>query len=621
MSAEPLRPPLVTAEPGRLPDGVAVEVRPAPHGVHLALTATRAIGGDDAIATGWFSTPSAWVRLAVHPGEHEVQYLGYAFTQFALPVVAGPALDFDFHPAHNLHSPSAVGVLLVRAGDRTALVTPVTNPHEQIVAVRDGTLQWGWHGDLVEVPAGFGTVVGVYEGTSPAEVFAAWSADLGGGSPVAMRRRDRNPVTSHLSYWSDNGAAYWYRTEPGLTIGESVAAAVTSLREQGVPVHAVELDSWAYPHATLRPIADIGYPEEVPPTGMTRWEPRADAFPPVADGADPIEQWAAGLGRPPLVVHSRHIDPGSPYLAEGEWWVDALAAQPVDPAFFRRWFDDAVRWGLCCIEQDWMLMYWFGVRELRAGAGRAQRWQRALQQHAHDTGVGLLWCMATPADLVLAASLPAVVAVRTSDDYRFTSDPALLWIWYLTVNRMAGALGLPAFKDVFFSQVPAEGADPIDGDPHAELEALLSALSAGVVGVGDRIGRTDPEVVLRTCDADGRIRHVDAPVALVDDCLFGAPARGRRLAWATTTSTVAGERWTYVLAVNASMPGVHLTDSLPLDGRRDVLDWRTGANGPATELSASLAPREWAYWVVAPPGASARQGDLTKYVTMPTDLP
>ena len=47
---------------------------------------------------------------------------------------------------------------------------------------------------------------------------------------------------------------------------------------------------------------------------------------------------------------------------EGEWWVDLLAAQPQDPEFFRRWFDDAVRWGLCAIEQDWMLIYWFGVQ-------------------------------------------------------------------------------------------------------------------------------------------------------------------------------------------------------------------------------------------------------------------
>ena len=73
----------------------------------------------------------------------------------------------------------------------------------------------------------------------------------------------------------DNGAAYWYRTEAGRTIGTSVVEAVEALRADGVPVNAVELDSWCYQHEVPRPISEIGYPEEVPPTGMLKWQPRA----------------------------------------------------------------------------------------------------------------------------------------------------------------------------------------------------------------------------------------------------------------------------------------------------------------------------------------------------------
>ncbi|MFZ4718592.1 MAG: hypothetical protein ACOYMR_04160 [Ilumatobacteraceae bacterium] len=586
------------------PDGVQL----SSDGQRLTLRAAEDLGG---LASGWFSTQRVSVPLVVD--DPDAEYLGFAFTQFALPVTAGAALDFDFHPAHNLHSPSAVGVLLVRTAGRTTLIAPLTNVHEQIVAVRDGRLRWGWHGDLDGVPAGFATTVGIYEADDASAAFAAWSADL---EPVQARPAASNPITSHLSYWTDNGAAYWYRTEPGRTIGDSVATAVERLRDAGVPVRAVELDSWAYPHEVLRPIAEIGYPEEVPPSGMATWTPRADAY---DEGG--LDAFADRLARPPLVIHSRHISPSSPYVGAGEWWVDALAAQPQDPEFFRRWFDDAVRWGLCAIEQDWMLMYWFGVRALREAPGRAADWQRALDRHAGDTGLGLIWCMATPADFVFAASLPNVVAIRTSDDYRFAADPAFLWRWYLTVNRLAGALSLRAFKDVFFSG-PA-GDDPTDGDEHAELEALLSALSSGPVGIGDRIGRTDPTVVLRTCDADGRIRHVDRPVGLVDDCLFGSPARGERLAWATTTATAAdGGVWTYVVAINAADERVTLSDDLGLAeirlaGSRSVFDWRAGAVDDTDRLVASLAPRDWAYWVVAPLGRRADEGDLTKYVTVP----
>jgi len=293
--------------------------------------------------------------------------------------------------------------------------------------------------------------------------------------------------------------------------------------------------------------------------------------------------------------------------------------------FFRRWFEDARRWGVCAIEQDWMLLSWFGVRALRAVPDRAAAWQRGLDALAHELGVELIWCMATPGDIVLAATLDHVVAVRTSDDYRFAADPALLWTWYLTVNRLAGPLALRAFKDCFFSRRPSRGEDAIDGDEHAELEALLACMSAGPVGIGDRIGRTDREVVRRTCDIDGRLRHVDRPLALVDSCLFGEPARGERLAWATTTSTRDGKVWTYVVAINTATERRVIADRLELaphglGGSSAVYDWRQGAVELTDAIRTELAPRDWALWVCAPPGEHADAGDLTKYVTVPSDL-
>ncbi|MCU1365000.1 MAG: hypothetical protein JWN39_639 [Ilumatobacteraceae bacterium] len=609
--------PLVHLGDESLPDGVVLD-RQVLDGVDLVrLTATRDVKG---IATGRFSRPSARVPLSV---AGQPSYLGFAYTQFALPVVAGPSLDFDFRPAHNLQSPRVLGLLLARVDEMHILLAPLDHPHEQVIAVGDDGLQWGWHGDLDEVPEGFSTTLGIYTGRTAAELLDRWGRAVRGDRPRPAA--DTNPITSHLSYWTDNGAAYWYRTESGRTIGTSVAEAVDALRANDVPIHAVELDSWCYDHEVPRPIAEIGYPEEVPPSGMLLWKPRPDAFDPPSGDLDPIEQFAERLGRPPMVIHSRHVSPQSTYLEAGEWWIDALAAQPVDPMFFRRWFDDARRWGVCAIEQDWMLMYWFGVRALRSAPDRASAWQRGLDALAEESGVDLIWSMATPADIVLAATLDHVVAVRTCDDYRFAADPALLWTWYLTVNRLAASLGLRAFKDCFFSRRPLPGDDAIDGDQHAELEALLACMSAGPVGIGDRIGHTDREVVMRTCDTDGRIRHVDRPLSLIDGCLFGEPARGERLAWATTTSTQDGEVWTYVVAINTSAERRTIADTLELDtigldGAREAHDWRNGKVQTLDALTADLAPRDWALWVCAPPGERADAGDVTKYVTIVSDL-
>jgi hypothetical protein len=435
-----------------------------------------------------------------------------------------------------------------------------------------------------------------------------------------LDRPTDNPLSTHLSYWTDNGAAYWYRTEADRTISESVVDVVEALRADDVPVRSVELDSWFYPHVTPRPITEIGYPEEVPPTGMSNWSARADAYPLDVDGGDPIERLGERLGRAPLTLHARHIAPTSPYITDpSEWWVDEFAAHPIDPSFFRRWFDDAQRWGATVIEQDWMLMYWFGVRELRAAPDRAADWQQGLNEHARSTGVDLLWCMATPADLMLAASLDRVIAVRTCDDYRFAADPALLWTWFLTVNRLANTLGLPVFKDCFFSN-PDVGLDDdaIDGDPYADVEALLAALSGGPVGIGDRIGCTDRAVVLRTCDADGRIRRIDGAIAAIDECLFGAPACGERLMWATASSTTPDGVWRYVVALNTATDRRVIADRLDLDRAATVYDWRRAATATTQRLEVELAPRDWALFVVSPPGqpSAATIGDASKYVVV-----
>jgi hypothetical protein len=607
------------------PDGVRFEQTIDARGVEVCrLVAERDLRG---VANGWFTAPVASVSVSF-PGP-DVEFLGFAFTQFALPVLAGADAAFDFTPAPNLHSPSALLPLLARDADGCVLLAPLNHPHEQIITVADGGLRWGWHGDLDEIDAGFVTDLGVFRGATPTEVFDRWGSEMRARAGVPRPARGDNPLTSHLSYWTDNGAAYWYRTEPGRSIADSVATAVEGLRAEGVPVVGVELDSWFYPHATNRPIAEIGYPEEVPPTGMDTWTPRPDAFAPLAT-SDGVAGFADRLGRPPLILHSRHIDPTSSYVddpdgAPAGWWVEELAAQPIDPEFFRRWFDDAAGWGATCIEQDWMLMYWFGLRALRQVPGRAMAWQRALNEHARATGVDLMWCMATPADLIAAVELDRVIAVRTSDDYRFAADPAFLWTWFLTVNRMVTPLGLWPFKDCFFSNPDlGDGDDPIDGDRHAELEALLSAMSGGPVGIGDRIGRTDRDIVMRTCADDGRILQPDRPIGMIDDCLFGSPARGERLAWATAATTIGDLTWTYVVAINTAADARTVADSLTIgeiglggDGDRyEIYDWRAGTTQRTERIDVELAPRDWSLHVCCPiVDGTARVGDPSKYVT------
>jgi hypothetical protein len=624
-----------------LPDGVTFDVDPGDDGDRWRLRADRDIDG---WATGFFAQPCFGVDLAVDQLDRGCRFLGFGFGQFALPVVGSPDRGFAWNPADNVNSPPAVVPLVVGWPDGfVSLLAPLDSWHEQIFAVDqddDGInrFRWGWHGDLELIPAGTTCSLGLYHGASVAELFTRWGDDLRAHYGTAPR--PESPVTSQLSYWTDNGAAYWYRTEPGRDLATSLVDKLAELDRLGVSVGSVELDSWFYRHEISRPVTEIDDDPAhvdgdetvvVPPTGMLTWQPRADVIPQGVDGV------ADQLGGRPLILHARHISPQSPYLHETQeddqedsrednWWVE-LTAQPADPAFFDRWMADAASWGATCVEQDWMIMSWFGARPLRARPGRAMAWLQGLDEAAARHALTLIWCMSTPGDLMATVELPRVVAARTCDDYRYAADPARLWRWYLTVNRLADGLGLAVFKDCFFTATDP-GPSGHDGDPHAEFEALLSALSAGPAGIGDRLGHTDPDIVARLCGPDGVLIQPDRPLALADRSFFDT-ADSDRLTWAETEtagepadgSETGGRPWRYVVAVHAADGDATIADRFDLGHRHLIYDWRAGTAEAASVIEVSLAKRDWGYWVccpieVGPDGIEqAVIGDPRRYAT------
>jgi hypothetical protein len=283
-----------------------------------------------------------------------------------------------------------------------------------------------------------------------------------------------------------------------------------------------------------------------------------------------------------------------------------------------------------CYEQDWLVQIWQGVRQLREVPGRIREWQEQLNRAAEGVGggMGMIWCVATHADMCVAAVLSQVVAVRTCDDYRYAEDPSVLRRWHLTTSCIVRALGLWAFKDVFISEPKNEsGVVDIDGDSNAELEAALSALSAGPVGIGDRVGRTNRRIVMRTCCEDGMLVKPDVPLALLDRSLLATPEE-TPLLWADTVSGA----WRYVLVLHAGKKSdkaySSATDRAVCE-RLEVVaggtprllyNWRTGAASVCSHVKVELRTHEWALFVVCPPPAGPERmtvmGNVAPYATM-----
>ncbi len=549
------------------------------------------------------------VGLRFDPGRRQagswpagMRAFGHQYTEFGLPTQAGEALDrwflLPFRP--NVVLP----LWLCAPSGATLLLAPIDRFHEQVVTVPtpdepDAGIAWGWHGDLESVPAGFSTSLAVLAGDSPRLLLERWADLL---DPVPRRAVDADTLGRQVSYWTDNGAAYWYRTEPPRTVTETVTDAVAAVEAAGVRVGAVQLDSWFYPHETTRPFDTDEW--IVPPSGLVDWAPRADILP---DGIGPLRDGVAGR---PLVTHCRHLSSRSPLVDRFDCWIDGDHAHPTGDDYYEHLLDRAVGWGVETFEHDWLVECFLGVRGLRAAPGRARAWQEGIDRAAADRGLTLQWCMATPADFFQAATLGRVTSIRTSGDHGYLVGPGFLWAWFCYTNALARALRLTPFKDVFAS-----------GGEHAEVEALLSALSTGPVGLGDAIGTTDPLIVARTCRADGTIIRPDVPIAAVDACFRQhAVARPVPLVAECHTDHEAG-RWLQVFCANTYRGDEPIRGSVDLGPAWPTdpviaLDLRTGAvTRPARGWPVELDPAAWTHHLLAPvlAGDLAVFGDISKH--------
>ncbi|HET8931555.1 MAG TPA: hypothetical protein VFN21_12920 [Acidimicrobiales bacterium] len=579
------------------------------------------------LATGAFDQPSvAWPTFTPadrDPGVEPGDLTGVVFQhcEFGLPATVDASLDGFFLLPHR---PPTGWPLCVQMPDGQALiVTPLDNFHEQIIGLNGGTLRCGWHGDLEEVPAGFATEFAFIGAPDIRSGIATWGGLLTDRAGTIRPGRWADALAEKVSYWTDNGAAYWYKTEPDDDTGRglagdvpgSIVAAVDDLRMRDVPIGAVQLDSWFYPHTELRPFDTDDW--VVPPSPMVAWEAREDILP------DGVAALRARLGDPPLVAHIRHLSTTAAITKDVPVYRDADTgvAVPSTPEGYEHWLDQCVAWGVETFEHDWMVEVFHTVRDLRSKPGRARAWQEGIDAAAAERGITLQWCMATPADFAQTTTLSQVTSVRTCGDHGYIATPGQLWAWFCTTNALARSLGLMPYKDVFRTDPEVAGQT---GAP----EALLSALSTGPVGLGDRVGRHDVGLVMATCRADGVLVKPDVPIASTSPSIAANPAFNPTLLIAETYSGHDVGRWSYVTVMHATPTDDEIAgtvrfdalgDSAPVD---DVIcwDWREGTAARLAHdaiFDITLDREDWAYFVLAPvlEGDVAVFGDVTKFAT------
>jgi hypothetical protein len=405
----------------------------------------------------------------------------------------------------------------------TFVFSPLDNFFVSVVWVEGGKLHYGLEGEINEVPAGFTHRFLMVEGKGINATIQAWGEIL--RQEYKRERTDRyaDIGLSYIGYWTDNGTRYYYMTEGNLNEQDTLLEVQRAAKAMGVHFGYFQLDSWWY-------IKESG--TGLLAGGLVEWVPQPQMFP---DGLRAFHE-ALGL---PLILHNRWFARENAYNNEYPFVTSERMSFPTTGDVFDRFMEDAKSWGAITYEQDWLVTQFLSVPWLRETVYRADEWMSWIDEGASKYGLTVQICMPGPGHLLDALRHPNFTTVRTSVDHMTDRAKEAFWPPFHIVNMIASALGILPFKDNFITTEFA-----------SEQEALISTLSAGMVGIGDAVGKIDPVVVGRTCRKDGLILKPDLPATPLDAMFL---EHKRPFTVATSSYREGLGTWVYLLAFNLAL--------------------------------------------------------------------
>jgi hypothetical protein len=443
-----------------------------------------------------------------------------------------------------------------------------------------GQIQSGISTQIATLPAGFthSTVLAFGNGINP--TFAAWGqalTDLGGKKrPV----NDADVLLKSVSYWTDNGAAYYYNPG-GPSYTDTLKAVKGEFDSKGIRLGSMQLDSWWYPKAP-----DDSWSS---PGGIWVYRASPAIFQP------DLASFQSGLGLP-LATHSRWIDVASPYRSE--YVISGNVA--TDPSYW----EDAAAYlqssGVTTYEQDWLNINAETAFNLTDPIAFLNNMAASMAKRRID----MQYCMATPKHFLQSTNYNNLTTIRVSQD----GFGPTRWTDFLYASRLAGALGIWPFSDVFMST--------------NVNNLVLATLSAGPVGIGDALGQISAANLLQSVRTDGVIVKPDVPITPLDSVFVSDAAGGNAPMVASTYSDFGGMRASYIFAYTrgAAAPITIDPATYGIQSSAYLYDYLNGVGYLITANSVKTIDlaNGVGYFILVPVGESgiAFLGDKGQFVTL-----
>jgi hypothetical protein len=465
----------------------------------------------------------------------------------------------------------------------TFVISPATNFMVASTSMQaDGTISSGIDTAVSSLPQGFTHQTLLVAGQGIDATFRTWGETLSSLLGKGTVSNDADLSLRSLGYWTDNGANYYYHTENSLSYPATLQAVKADFNKQGIGLGYLQLDSWFYPKGASYDWTDSA-------DGLTQYLADSALFP------AGLNSFQGNLGVP-LITHARWIDTSSPYRQQYKMSGNVS----IDPAYWAQTAAYLKSSGVTTYEQDWL--YGPAMTAFNLTDGNAFLDNMAAAMAAQN--LTMQYCMPTARHVLQSAKYPNLTTIRGAQD-RFV--PAR-WTAFLYASRLIASVGAWPFSDNFMSTETSN--------------LLLSTLSAGPVGVGDRIGTMNTANLLRAVRADGIIVKPDLPITPLDaSYIVNAQSLDQPMVAATSTSF--GD-WTahYVFSYpqGSNNQASFTPASLGITGESYVYDYfaDSGALARPTDTISATITGDSEYWIVTPVGPSgmALLGDTGQFVTL-----
>lgn len=464
------------------------------------------------------------------------------------------------------------------------LISPASNFMTATTRFSDtGAMEAAIDPRILSLPAGFSHRTLLAFGTGINAAFEGWGKALTDLWGKKLPANDSNVVLNKLSYWTDAGAAYYYRPFDPSQYVPLLQQVPDDFTRVSTPISSMELDSWHYPKGRPPSWTNNG-------SGVDSFQADSSIFP---KGLAAFQQ-TLGL---PLIVHTRWIDANSGI--RDRYKVSGNVA--VDPQYWKDYAKYLSDSGVQVLEQDWLSGPAIADFNLADSDAFLDNMAAAMKAG----GLGIVYCMPLWTHIMQSAKYDNVFAARMSND-AFQRER---WDEFLFNSRVASAVGLWPFADAFKS-------------PNIK-DVLLATLAAGPVGSGDAIGTCDEMNLRRAVRTDGVIVKPDAPIVPTDQTFVAFAQSPFAPVIASTYTDHAGLRTAYVVAYartpNAGSQIAFSADSIGVPGPAYVYDYFQNAGiviQPGSQF-VDIVDRAGSYYLVAPIGPSgiAFLGDAGKFVS------